>query len=193
MPLPARTCRSCLFEASWEEVTECRLVHNSRCLSTCKTVSIYYSFVFESSCLLGILLTTSDKSSLIPFSILPRALRAVKCRDGRLLFICFFLRLLSFTCHSLPGRSFSLLSIASCTFPEPISRSTMASPRITDCYRVLGIARDATLKDINSAYKKLALKHHPDKVGRDGSSHAEFQKVASSFPHAHTHSLSLHR
>ncbi|KAL5338542.1 DnaJ domain-containing protein [Aspergillus crustosus] len=33
-----------------------------------------------------------------------------------------------------------------------------------DCYEILEISQDATLKDINTAYKKLALKYHPDKA-----------------------------
>ena len=33
-----------------------------------------------------------------------------------------------------------------------------------DLYRVLGVARDATEADIKRAYRKLALKHHPDKA-----------------------------
>ncbi|KAI9372780.1 hypothetical protein BJX61DRAFT_422718 [Aspergillus egyptiacus] len=45
-----------------------------------------------------------------------------------------------------------------------------------NCYEILGIPPDAALKDINSAYKKLALKHHPDKAGRDDSA-TEFQKI----------------
>lgn len=58
----------------------------------------------------------------------------------------------------------------------------MATTKIPDCYRVLGIARDATTRDINSAYKKLALKHHPDKAVGEGSSRDEFQKVPYNNP-----------
>ena len=32
-----------------------------------------------------------------------------------------------------------------------------------DYYNTLGIKRDATAKEIRSAFKKMALAHHPDK------------------------------
>ncbi|PKX89602.1 DnaJ domain protein [Aspergillus novofumigatus IBT 16806] len=53
----------------------------------------------------------------------------------------------------------------------------MSHLTIANCYEILGINLDATIKDINTAYKKLALKHHPDKTGGEESSHIEFQKI----------------
>ncbi|KAF4225737.1 hypothetical protein CNMCM6457_007784 [Aspergillus fumigatiaffinis] len=53
----------------------------------------------------------------------------------------------------------------------------MSHLTIANCYEILGISSEATIKDINTAYKKLALKHHPDKTGGEESSHIEFQKI----------------
>ncbi|KAL3481199.1 hypothetical protein BJX99DRAFT_219321 [Aspergillus californicus] len=47
-----------------------------------------------------------------------------------------------------------------------------------DCYEILGISPDATDKDINTAYRGLALKHHPDKTGAEDDA-IEFQKVCN--------------
>lgn len=52
----------------------------------------------------------------------------------------------------------------------------MAS-EMTNFYKVLGVAPNATPKDINNAYKRLALKHHPDKVS--GGDIDEFHKVTN--------------
>lgn len=45
-----------------------------------------------------------------------------------------------------------------------------------DLYKILGIRFDATQDEIKSAYKKLALKYHPDKNGSEDAPHM-FRKV----------------
>jgi DnaJ-class molecular chaperone with C-terminal Zn finger domain len=45
-------------------------------------------------------------------------------------------------------------------------------------YTVLGVARDSTSKEIRSAYKKLALKLHPDKAGNSPEATERFRKVS---------------
>ncbi|KAL5365372.1 hypothetical protein BJX96DRAFT_181667 [Aspergillus floccosus] len=52
-----------------------------------------------------------------------------------------------------------------------------ASSSRMNCYEVLGITQDADLKEINSAYKRLALHYHPDKTGGDNVSVDEFRKI----------------
>ncbi|PLB41429.1 DnaJ domain protein [Aspergillus candidus] len=53
----------------------------------------------------------------------------------------------------------------------------MTSITVVNYYEILGISNDATTKDINSAYKRLALKHHPDKAGGSTESIDEFRKI----------------
>ncbi|WCT14061.1 J domain-containing protein [Mucilaginibacter jinjuensis] len=46
-----------------------------------------------------------------------------------------------------------------------------------DYYQVLGLKKDATEKDIKSAYRKLARKYHPDVNPNDNEANKKFQEV----------------
>ena len=59
--------------------------------------------------------------------------------------------------------------------PEPVS-----------AYEVLGISTDATEDEVKTAYRKLAMKHHPDRVasqGQDAQKKAEmeFRKINEAY------------
>eukprot|EP00747_Dinoflagellata_sp_TGD_P088830 gnl/TRDRNA2_/TRDRNA2_164133_c0_seq1.p1 gnl/TRDRNA2_/TRDRNA2_164133_c0~~gnl/TRDRNA2_/TRDRNA2_164133_c0_seq1.p1 ORF type:complete len:281 (-),score=41.99 gnl/TRDRNA2_/TRDRNA2_164133_c0_seq1:158-1000(-) len=52
---------------------------------------------------------------------------------------------------------------------------------LPDYYAVLGVARDAADDDIGKAYKKLALKYHPDKNQGDATAEESFKKVMEAY------------
>jgi molecular chaperone DnaJ len=51
----------------------------------------------------------------------------------------------------------------------------------TDYYQALGVAADATAKDITKAYRKLARELHPDKNPGDASAEEQFKKVSAAY------------
>lgn len=50
-----------------------------------------------------------------------------------------------------------------------------------DYYDVLGVARDASEQDIKSAYRKLALKHHPDRNQGAAGAEDKFKEAAEAY------------
>src|SRR3954465_13522781 len=57
--------------------------------------------------------------------------------------------------------------------------ATMASKR--DYYKILGLQRDASERDIASAYRKLAVKYHPDSNPGDAEATEKFKEAAEAY------------
>ncbi len=50
-----------------------------------------------------------------------------------------------------------------------------------DYYKILGVSRDANESDIKKAYRKLALKHHPDRNPGDKSASEKFKQLNQAY------------
>ncbi|MDH3840215.1 MAG: DnaJ domain-containing protein, partial [Chromatiales bacterium] len=50
-----------------------------------------------------------------------------------------------------------------------------------DYYEVLGVARDASASDIKKAYRRLAMKHHPDRNPDSKDSEDQFKEAKEAY------------
>ena len=51
----------------------------------------------------------------------------------------------------------------------------------TDYYKTLGVDKKASSKDIKKAYRKLAMKYHPDHTKGDKSAEEKFKKISEAY------------
>jgi len=54
-------------------------------------------------------------------------------------------------------------------------------PTTRDYYEILGLSRDASPDDIKRSYRRLAMKHHPDRNGGDPEAETKFKEAAEAY------------
>jgi molecular chaperone DnaJ len=62
-----------------------------------------------------------------------------------------------------------------------VSRRAAAGSSRRDYYEVLAVARTATAIEIKSAYRRLAVRYHPDKNPGDGEAEVRFKEAAEAY------------
>ena len=59
--------------------------------------------------------------------------------------------------------------------PPSQAQAVLEQSKKKNYYKILGVKRNASDRDVKKAYRKLALTHHPDKIKQKGE---EEQKAA---------------
>jgi len=54
-------------------------------------------------------------------------------------------------------------------------------PGLKDFYDILGVSKTSSDQEIKSAYRKLALKHHPDRNAGDKAAEEKFKEAAEAY------------
>src|SRR5881398_1981472 len=57
----------------------------------------------------------------------------------------------------------------------------MATIKKRDYYEVLGVSRSASAEDVKRAYRKLAVKFHPDKNPEDPHAEEKFKELGEAY------------
>src|SRR6201995_6159807 len=64
---------------------------------------------------------------------------------------------------------------------NPGALHIMATTEKRDYYEVLGVARGAAIDDIKKAYRKMAVKYHPDRNPDDAEAEEKFKEAAEAY------------
>src|SRR3954470_14844831 len=57
----------------------------------------------------------------------------------------------------------------------------MSAASKRDYYEVLGVERTVTIEEIKKSYRKLAVKHHPDKNPGDKTAEEKFKEIGEAY------------
>ncbi len=50
-----------------------------------------------------------------------------------------------------------------------------------DYYEILGVARNASEEEIKKSYRRMAMKHHPDRNANDKTAEEQFKQIKEAY------------
>jgi|TARA_B100001059_G_scaffold207814_1_gene219612 molecular chaperone DnaJ len=80
----------------------------------------------------------------------------------------------------MDGKAIPFIGLLSCS-ENCSKKSSVIDMSKSDYYEVLGVSKDASERDIKKAYKRLAMKYHPDRTAGDKELETKFKEVKEAY------------